>query len=104
MADFYAVGPFEGQVCWGVVIEACGLKPLHAVEGSDGKLYTIATTYKSVSDHKNGRCWIRTKSKGAGLISFGVNAMTQPKFYEKTGGNDFKQHDVEYVTFKCVER
>lgn len=82
------------------------MKKLDAVKGKDGRLYTIADRFESVTEYKpeKGRCWIRTKSTQAGLISWGINAVTQPDFYEKEASGEYKKHDVEYVTFKCIKR
>lgn len=105
-ADYLVKGPIEGNVCWGLGIEVCGLKKLDAVKGADGRLFTISDRFKSVSEYNSakGRCWIRTKSTGGGLFSWGVNAAIQPEFFEKTDSGEYKKHDVEYVTFKCIEQ
>lgn len=102
-ADYLVWGEIEGTVCWGIGIEVCSQKKLHAVKGKDGRLYTISDRFESVSEYNEtkGRCWIRTKSTGGGLISWGINTAIQPEFYEKLPSGEFKKHDVEYVTFKC---
>lgn len=106
MADYYATGPIEGNVCRGFVIEACGLHTIAAVKGDDDRLYEVQRRFASVTEHKEstGRCWIKTKVKGGGLLSWGVNAAKQPVFYERTSSGEYKELDVEYVTFKCVKR
>ncbi len=105
-AEYLATGPIEGNVCWGIGIEICSMKKLDAVKGKDGRLYTISDRFEAVTEYKQDkeRCWIRTKSVQAGLISWGINVLTQPEFYEKEPSGEYKKHDVEYVTFKCVKR
>lgn len=105
-ADYYATGPIEGNVCWGFGIEVCGLHTIAAVKGDDGRLYEVQRQFSSVTEYKEstGRCWIKTKAKGGGLLSWGINTITQPVFYERTSSGEHKELDVEYVTFKCVKR
>lgn len=103
-AEYVATGPIQGSVCKGFIIESCKFHQLHAVKGDDGRLFTIRERYDSVSEHRSGRCWIRTKSKGAGLLSWGANAISQPEFYEKTSDGKYNKLDVEYLVFPCVER
>ncbi len=103
-ADYYVTGKVEGNVCRGFGIEICGLKPIHAVK-RDGQMYEVAPSFKTVSEYKESskRCWIMTKNKGGGLISLGINAATQPDFYEKSGG-EYKKIDADYITFPCIQR
>ncbi len=103
-AEFVATGPIKGQVCRGFVIEACKFHVLHAVKGDSGQLFTIRDRYERVSEHRDGCCWIRTKSKGAGLISWGANIASQPEFYERTAEGAYNKLDIEYVVFPCQER
>ena len=105
-ADYCAIGQIEGQVCRGFVIESCKNIQVDAVKGSDGQLYTVKECFQEVSEYREStdRCWIRTKSKGAGLFSWGVNAIGQPVFLHKDENGSYKELDVEYITFKCVKR
>jgi len=82
-SEYCAVSKIKGNVCSGFVIEACKFVVVDAVKGDDGKLYELSRCYESASDYSEskGRCWVRTKSKGAGLFSWGVNAAAQPEFY-----------------------
>jgi hypothetical protein len=75
-ADYVATGSIRGNVCWGFIIESCSFHPIDAVEGEDGRLYTMRTRYKTVSeyDEKMGRCWIRTKSTSGGFWPWATNA------------------------------
>lgn len=105
-ADYFAVGPIEGNVCWGFGIEVCALHEISAVRGDDDRLYEVKRQFTSVTEYKenSSRCWITTKSKGGGLISWGINAIKQPIFLERTSSSKYKELDVEYLTFKCVRR
>lgn len=105
-ADYCAVGEIEGNLCKGFIVEACKLVRIDAVKGDDGKLFTVKRCYPSVSeyDQTKGRCWIRTKSTGGGLLSWAFNAPQQSVFYHKTAHGEYEELDVEYVTFKCVPR
>lgn len=105
-AAYVATGPIEGNVCWGIGIEVCGLHKVAAVKGDDGRLFEVSTKYDSVTEYKesSGRCWIKTKSSGGGLFSWGINAIKQPTFLEITDSGKYKELDVEYLTFKCVKR
>lgn len=105
-ADYFATSTIEGNVCWGFGIEVCGLHTIAAVKGDDGRLYEVKRQFTSVTEYKesSGRCWVNTKSKGGELISWGINAIKQPVFLERTSSGEYKELDVEYITFKCVKR
>jgi hypothetical protein len=105
-AEYCAIGNIKGNVCSGFVIEACKFVQVDAVKGDDDKLYTVNRCYGSVSEYSEskGRCWIKTKSKGGGLLSWGVNAATQPEFFHLSENGDYEKLDVEYLTFKCQKR
>lgn len=105
-ADYIVSGQIEGNVCHGIGIEWCELHKIAAVKGDDGRLYEPKTNYASVTEYKesSGRCWIKTKQTGGGLISWGVNAMKQPTFLEKTSSGEYKELDVEYLVFHCIKR
>jgi hypothetical protein len=106
IADYAVVGKVEGSSCWGVGFQMCSMKTIEAVKGDDGRLYSVAESFSKVSEYNasKGRCWIRTKDSSLGLISMAANAAFSPTFYEKTSSGEFKKIDVEYVTFKCVQR
>ena len=71
LAAYYVSGEIEGNVCRGFVIEACGLHKIHAVRGSDGRLFEVTNRFESVSEYKesSGRCWVSTKSTSLGVLS-----------------------------------
>ena len=105
IADYAVVGKIEGSSCWGVGFQMCSMKTIEAVKGDDGRLYTVAESFPRVSEYSasKGRCWIRAKDSGTGLISMAANAAFSPSFYEKTSSGEFKKVDVEYITFKCTK-
>lgn len=104
--EYCATGPIRGNICSGFVIESCSFVRVDAVEGDNGQLYTVRDCYESVSEYKegDGRCWIRTKSSGAGLWSWMTNAAVQPKFFHKNDRGEYEELDVEYLVFECVKR
>jgi len=105
-ADYCAVGTIEGNVCKGFVIESCKFVRVDAVKGDNGKLFTVKECYDEVSEYSEGkgRCWINTKSKGSGVLSWAINAAAQPEFLHKNENGEYEKIDVEYLTFECVRR
>ena len=105
-AEYCAVGKIDGNVCKGFVIESCKLVRIDAVYGDNGQLFTVKKCYSNVSEYSEGkgRCWINTKSKGGGALSWLLNVATQPKFLHKNENGEYEEIDVEYLTFKCVRR
>lgn len=105
-ARFCATGPIKGQECTGIGIEVCNMIRVDAVEGEGGRLYTVSECYDEVSDYnaRKGRCWITTKSRGLGLFAWIMNAASQPAFYHKNDAGEYKELDVEYLTFPCERR
>lgn len=105
-ARFCATGPIEGQECTGIGIEVCSMMRIDAIEGEEGRLYTVSECYEEVSDYdaRKGRCWITTKSRSWGLFSWVINAVNQPTFYHRNDAGEYEELDVEYVTFPCERR
>ncbi len=105
-AEYCAVGQISGNVCKGFVIESCKFIRVDAVKDDNGKLFTVKECYSDVSEYSEGkgRCWINTKSKGGGAISWALNAATQPEFLHKNENGEYEEIDVEYLIFKCVQR
>ncbi len=105
-AEYIVTGDVRGNVCSGFVIKSCEFRKLSAVKGDDGKLYELAKSFGSVDEYKSGinTCWIHTKSTNLGLISWGINTIRQPVFYEKTKLGKYEELDVDYVVFKCLKK
>lgn len=98
LADYVATGPYEGEVCAGIVIKKCSLERLDAIR-KEGKFYEINKIWKSVDDYKNGRCWI---SFGKGSFGF---LDGPPEFYQYDENNVPRPVDVDsYVTFSCQKK
>jgi len=104
-ADYYVAGEMTGEQCTSYVLfDFCNFVRIDAVKGSDGQLWTIADRFSRVDEHHDGRCWISIKSRGAGLIPWGVNALVAPEFFTKTSARTYELVDVEYITFPCEQR
>lgn len=105
-AGYCATGEMKAQECWGFVIESCQFVRVDAVANEDGKLFKIQRCFESVSDYsaRDSRCWIRTKSRGAGVFSWAANAIVQPKFMHKKDDGSYKKVDAEYLTFNCKKK
>jgi hypothetical protein len=104
-AEYIATGAFEGTVCNGIVIKSC--EPHHnivAVKGDDGKLHELSRSFDSVTEQNGKTCIINTKSSTGGILSFAINAINQPVFFEKTSSGELNEVDVEYMTFQCIKR
>ena len=111
LADYIATGPFEGEECTSyVVFDRCKTHSVDAVEGDDGRLYTLQERYEDVSKHwvrKNGTqmCRIDVKAqRRTGLWDNVANLLlARPTFYTRTSDGRHEEVDVEYLMFKCRE-
>lgn len=104
IADYIAIGPFEGDVCTGFVVKFCSPVKLDAVK-KGGRFYEIKKVWDKVDDYKEGpiegegRCWIRS---GSGAFGF-LNSAPDFYHYDKTG--ELQPVDVDgSITFKCQKR
>lgn len=105
-AEYCAIGNIKGSVCKGFILESCKHVQIDAVKGDGDKLYTVNRCFDSVTEYSEskGRCWIRTKSQGGGLISWGINTAIQPEFLHLNEDGSYEALDVDYLTFKCQTR
>jgi hypothetical protein len=105
-ATFSVTGPIKGNTCSGFIIESCEMHRIDGVKGSDGEIYTMKFQYESVDEYneRTNLCWIKTKSKGAGWLSLGINSVAQPVFVEKIAANKYEELDVEYLVFPCAKK
>ncbi len=105
-AEYVVTSQIRGNVCQWFGLGLCGFHNISAVKGSDGKLYSMATSFDHVSEYNQEKktCWINTKSDGMGIISSAVNALAQPVFFEKTASGEYEKLDVEFLVFSCIER
>lgn len=104
IADYVATGDIEGQECIGVGIESCSFVDIDAVEGEGGRLYTVKSRYREVTEYSSskGRCWVDTKTKRLGVLGWAIDAVSGPTFYTEAEGG-FEEVDVDYITFPCRE-
>ena len=105
VADYSVTGPITGAVCKGFGIKSCSFHKVEAVKGDDGRMHSVKTVFEHVSeyDKSKGLCWVNTKSRGGGILSWGINAAIQPEFYEKTASGEYQRLDVDYITFPCFQ-
>lgn len=106
LAEYCATGKIEANECSGFIIESCSFITVDAVRDDEGQLFHPKKCYQSVTEHNSskGRCWINTKSKGGGLISWGINVAVQPNFLHKNSSGEYEEIDADYITFKCSKK
>lgn len=105
-ADYFVTGQIEGNVCHGFGIEWCRFHKIAAVKDGKGQLYEVKTRYESVGEYNENdkRCWVNTKSKGAGVVSWVANVRKNYTYLEKNSSGGYEELDVEYLTFPCTKR
>lgn len=104
-AGYQVVGPIKAEDCYDFGIKICSTKTVTEVR-QDGKRFEITNYFRSVTHYNASKqsCGIKTKSTDYGLLSFGINALTQPEFwgYDKEGR--YGKIDAEYIYFKCIKK
>ena len=109
LADYIAVGSFEGEECTSyLVLDVCDMRSVDAVKGDDGRLYSVRRRYPDVSKYwvrkkRTQMCRINLKGRRAiGLWDDAANLLfgSSTKFYTKTS-QGYKKVDVEFLQFKC---
>jgi len=101
-ADYQVTGPTRGSECkLGIV---CSTHIIAAVKDDKGTLRYMPTYYQSVSEFNGTNCFINTKSTGLGLISMAINVMKQPVFLELDSKGNYKELDIESISFPCRKR
>jgi hypothetical protein len=101
-ADYQVTGPTRGTECTlGIV---CSTHTIAAVRDDKGTLRYMPTYYSSVSDFNGTNCFINTKSTGLGFISMAINAIKQPVFLELDSKGNYKELDIESISFPCRKR
>lgn len=99
---YIAEGTIQGFVCTNYLIfSSCRLVELAAVEGEDGRLYTISEEYETVSEfnERASRCWIRIRSEG--WISWALNRVMGPRFFVLNDNDQLQLVSPESITFRC---
>ena len=106
IADYCAIGKIEANECSGFIIESCKFIKVDAVRDDEGNLFHPKKCYETVTEYnsRKGRCWVTTKSKDGGIISWGINAAIQPNFLHKNTKGDYEEIDADYITFKCSKK
>ena len=104
-AGYEVVGTIQAVDCYDFGISYCSTKTVTEVR-KDGQIYELKKYYEKVSEYNSskGTCHIKTKSKDGGLLSWGINAVTQPDFYGYDSDGKFGKIDADYIYFKCVKR
>lgn len=89
-----------------MVIESCIYVRVNAVEGDNGKLFTVGEFDSNVIEYSEGkrRCLINTKLKGDCAISWALNAAAKPDFLHRNESGEYEAIDAEYIKFECVCR
>jgi hypothetical protein len=105
-AETYIVtGTIKASDCWDFGVSVCSTKTVTEVR-KDGMRYELPQYFERVSEYNDRTkvCHINTKSKGAGLLSFGVNAAFQPDFWGYDKNGKFGKIDADYIYFSCIKR
>lgn len=104
-AGYLVTGPVKAEDCYDFGIKVCSTKTVTEIR-KDGKRYEVTNYFNSVSEYNSSTqtCFIKTKSRDWGVLSWGINAVTQPDFWGYDKNGKFGKIDADYVYFKCVPR
>ena len=104
-AGYLVAGPIKAEDCYDFGIKICKIKTVTQIKVS-GRLLPVTNYFDSVSDYSETKsmCWVNTKSKGLGILSFGINAATQPEFWGYDGDGKFGAIDADFIYFNCVKK
>lgn len=104
LAGYRAVGPIKAEDCYDFGIKYCRKRTVTEVV-VDGRRFNIQTDYQNVSEYskRKNMCWINIKSRGLGVFSWGINAMTTPIFYGYDENKKRVKVDAEFLYFKCIK-
>jgi hypothetical protein len=102
---FIVTGPIKASDCWDFGISFCSTKTVTEVR-KDGMRYEMPQYFDKVSEYNERTkvCHINTKSKGAGLLSFGLNTAFQPDFWGVDKNGKFGKIDADYIYFNCIKK
>ncbi len=105
LSGYYVVGPIKAEDCYDFGIEYCSTKTVTEVR-KDGKRYEVATYFEDVSDYSESKklCSINTKSRGMGVLSYGVNALVQPDFWGVDKNGKLEKIDADRIYFNCIKK
>lgn len=104
-AGYQVIGPIKAQDCYDLGIQICSTKTVTEVR-KDGRRYELVNYFENVDEYNSssGLCHIKTKSKGMGIFSWGVNALKKPDFWGYDKDGKFGKIDADYIYFKCIKR
>jgi hypothetical protein len=104
-AGYQAIGPIKAEDCYNFGVKICSIKTVTEVR-KDGKRFEITNYFERVSRYQssNSMCYINIKSDGLGILSYGINALTQPEFWGTDKEGKYVKVDADFLYFKCVER
>jgi len=104
-AGYQVLGPIEAEDCYDFGVSVCSTKTVTEVR-ERGKRFSVSDYFNDVSEYhaSKGLCIIRTKSKGMGILSWGINALKQPEFWGYDKNGQFGKIDADYIRFKCIKR
>ena len=104
-AGYEVMGQIKAEDCYNLGIKFCSTKTVTEIR-KDGRRYQISNYFDKVSEYNASRqmCYIKTKSTDWGILSMGINAVSQPDFWGHDKDGKFGKIDAEYVYFKCVKR
>ncbi len=105
LSGYYVVGPIKAEDCYDFGIKYCSTKTVTEVR-KDGKRYEVATYFEDVSDYSESKklCSINTKSRGMGVLSYGVNALVQPDFWGVDKNGKLEKIDADRIYFNCIKK
>lgn len=93
-AAYIAIGPIQGTVCKGFVVEICGPERIDAEKGADGKLHPISIRYPDVQrfspDVQGGNTGI--------CVFYDTNSWLT---FQQQGDGTYKRIDADWIDFKC---
>ena len=101
-ADYVAVGPIYAEDCYDLGVKVCSILTVTEVRRG-GKRYEIGRVYPSAS-YSGGKCSIDTKSRGLGVLSWGINAAIQPEFWGYSKDGAYKKIDADRIFFDCIKQ
>jgi hypothetical protein len=104
-AGYRVIGTVYAEDCYNFGISICSKKRVTEVR-KNGQRFEIAEYFENVSEYSASKqmCWINTKSRNLGIISFGINAVSQPEFWGYDKENKYVKIDADNIYFKCIKQ
>ena len=104
IAGYQVIGSVKAEDCYNFGVKICSIKTVTEVR-KDGRRFEISNYFERVSDYNSSSqmCYIKTKSTDWGLLSYGINALTQPDFWGVDKEGKLGKIDADYIYFKCAK-